>query len=137
VEEELDRNPSINAADIGVSVQDGIVTLTGSVSSFSEKLRATAVAQRVPGVDAVANAIVLRLPGTDARSDAEIARLAFNALKGQAKVPDGRIKVAVTNGWVYLSGEVDSASQKSAAFDAANSLLGVKGVFNQVSVTPP
>jgi osmotically-inducible protein OsmY len=136
VEDELEWEPSINATDIGVTAHDGIVTLTGTVSSNSEKLRAAKVAQRVRGVNAVANDIELRLPGTDVRSDAEIAQLAFDALKERTLVPDGRIKVSVSHGWVYLSGEVDWRHEKCAAFELVHSLVGVKGVFNQITVKP-
>jgi osmotically-inducible protein OsmY len=136
VEEELEWEPSVDASEIGVTAHDGVVTLTGSVRSFSEKLRAARVAQRVRHVKAVANDIELRLPGSSLRTDTAIARAASDALKGRTVVPDGRIKVSVTNGWVYLDGAVDWQYQKSAALEAVHSLIGVRGVVDQVSVKP-
>jgi osmotically-inducible protein OsmY len=136
VEDELEWEPSIHAAEIGVAVCDGVVSLTGFVPSFAEKLRATKVAQRVRGVQAVANDLELRLPGTDQRIDSDIARAAVAALAGRTLVPDGRIKVSVSNGWVYLDGDVEWQYQKRAAVDAVHSLIGVKGVIEKISIKP-
>lgn len=136
VEDELEWEPSIHAAGIGVAVRDGIVSLTGFVPSYAEKLRAARVAQRVRGVKAVANDLALRMAGTDLRTDADLARAAVDALAGRTLVPAGRIKVLVTDGWVYLDGDVDWQYQKNAAFDAVHSLIGVKGVVEKISIKP-
>ena len=134
VQDALEREPRINASAIGVTAHDGIVTLSGLVPSYREKLAAGRTTKRVGGVEAVANDIELRLPGTT--TDAEIARVAFDALKRQSSVPHEGINVTVTNGWIYLQGEVDGEYQKSAAEEAVRSLAGVKGVIKQITVRP-
>jgi osmotically-inducible protein OsmY len=136
VEDELDWEPSIHATDIGVAVRDGIVSLTGFVPSYAEKLKAARVAQRVRGAKAVANDLQLRMPGTHLRTDSEIARAAVDALAGQTVVPQGRIKVLVTDGWVYLDGDVEWQYQKNAAHDTVHSLIGVKGVVDKIAIKP-
>ena len=79
--DELEWEPSIDAAEIGVTAHDGIVTLTGAVKSYAEKLTAERVTKRVQGVKAIANDIEVRLPGTAERTDSDIARAAVDALK--------------------------------------------------------
>ena len=96
--DELDWEPSIDAAEIGVTVRDGIVTLTGHVSSYTEKGTAERVAKRVHGVKAVANDIEVRPDCDGRRTDTDIARTAIDALKGRTTVPDEHIKASVSNG---------------------------------------
>jgi osmotically-inducible protein OsmY len=134
VEDELEWEPSLNATEIGVAVQDGIVTLTGYAPSFTEKRKAERVAKRVRGVQAVAIDVEVRMPGSCERTDAEIARAAVDALKWEITVPDDRITISVSKGWVYLEGDVDWQYQKTAAEDAVHSLVGVRGVTNQIAV---
>lgn len=134
--DELKWEPSVDAAHIGVSVDDGVITLTGHVPTFAEKLAAERATQRVSGVKAVANDIEVRPQGTGERDDTDIARAAADALKWRASVPSDRIKVAVSKGWVTLEGEVDWQFQKEDAADAVHSLLGVRGVMNDLIVTP-
>jgi len=136
VMEELKWEPSINEADIGVIVRDGVVTLTGSVVSYAEKSAAERAAQRVLGVKAVANDIEIRLPGVSARSDADIAAAAANALQWHVFLPRGGIKVSVDAGWVTLKGEVQWQYQKAAAEEGVRHLLGVKGISNQITIKP-
>src|SRR5262245_29544031 len=104
VEDELEWEPSLKATEIGVAVHDGIVTLTGTVPSYTEKRKAERVAKRVRGIKAVANDIEVQMPSPFQRTDAEIARVAFYALKWAIMVPDDRIKISVSNGWVYVEG---------------------------------
>lgn len=134
--DELEWEPSIDAAEIGVMTHDGIVTLTGSVGSYTEKLSAERVVRRVKGVKAIANDLEVRLPGTSARSDAEIARAAVDALKWKNSVPEGRVEVSVSKGWVTLEGEVDWQYQSDAALEAVRHLVGVMGVNNLIAVKP-
>src|ERR1700676_4136279 len=116
VEAELNWEPMIkSAAAIGVRVKDGVVTLTGQVESYSEKLAAERAALRVAGVKAVANDLEVRLPGSSERTDEDIARAAVDALKWNVLVPEDRIKVKVSKGWVTVEGRVDWQYQKSAA----------------------
>ena len=134
MQDELEREPSINASEIGVTAHDGVVTLTGLVPSYAEKLAAARTAKRIPGVTAIANDIELRRSRTP--TYAEIAWAAFEALKGLNSRPHARLDVTVTNDWAYLQGEVDSQRQKIAAEEAVHFLVGVKGVMNPITVGP-
>lgn len=134
--EALKWEPSVNEADIGVTVRDGIVTLTGSVESFGEKSTAERAVQRVLGVRAVANDIEIRLPRLSARTDSDIAAAALNALKWHAFLSRDGIKVTVAHGWVTLKGEVQWQYQRGAAEDAVRHLLGVRGVSNEIMLKP-
>ena len=125
--DELKWEPSVNAAHIGVSVKDGIVTLSGHVSSYAEKYAAERAAKRVYGVKAVANELDVKLPGSSQRTDEDIAAAAVNALKSNLAVPADKIKVTVSNGWVKLEGEVEWQYQKMAAESAVRYLTGVVG----------
>jgi osmotically-inducible protein OsmY len=134
--DELKWEPSVNEADIGVIVKDGIVTLTGAVESFAEKSAAERAAQRVLGVKAVANEIEIRLPGSSKRSDADVARAAANAVEWHVFLPRDHVKVAVDGGWVTLKGDVHWQYQKTAAEEAVRHLLGVKGISNEITIKP-
>ena len=136
VESELTWEPSVNAAEIGVAVKDGIVTLSGHVQSYWEKWNAERAATRVAGVKAVVNELEIRLPVSSERTDEDIARAAVNALQWSIAVPADRIKVKVSRGWITLEGAVDWQFQKKAAEDAVRHLAGVKGVSNMVEVKP-
>ena len=94
--EELKWEPSVDADHVGVSVKDGVVTLTGHVSSFAEKYAAERAAKRVHGVKAVANELDVKLPGDRKRTDEDVARDAVNALKANVSVPFDDIKVTAT-----------------------------------------
>jgi osmotically-inducible protein OsmY len=134
VEAELSFEPSINASEIGVAVKDGIVTLTGRVDSYWEKIAAEEAAARVAGVKAVANELEIRLPFSSERTDEDIARAAVNRLEWTITVPKDRIKVKVSKGWVTLEGEVEWQFQKNAAAEAVRNLVGIKGVINHIVV---
>jgi osmotically-inducible protein OsmY len=136
VESELNFEPSINAAEIGVAVKGGIVTLSGRVPSYWEKIAAERAAARVSGVKAVANELEVRLPGSSERTDEDIARAAVDTLRWTVLVPQDKIKVKVSKGWVTLEGTVDWQYQKSAAEKAVRKLVGVVGVSNLVEVKP-
>jgi len=137
VMEALAWEPSIDSAAIGVSTESGIVMLTGTVKSLPQKWTAVRVAQRVAGVKAVTDAIIVKLPGESERSDADIARAAVNALDWNVSVPRNRIKVVVEHGRITLEGEVRFHYEKVAAERAVRHLIGVIGVSNQISVSPP
>jgi osmotically-inducible protein OsmY len=132
--DELEWEPSVNASRIGVAARDGVVTLTGEVASYHEKLEAERAALRVEGVKGVASEIEIHLPGTSHRSDADIARAAVDALGWNSSVPPNRIQVVVKKGWLTLEGNVDWGYQRTAAEDAVRRLTGVVGVSNQVVV---
>lgn len=136
VESELSWEPSINAAEIGVAAEDGIVTLTGRVKSYWEKSSAERAASRVSGVKAVVNELEVRLPFSSERTDEDIARAAVQALDWSISVPSDRTKVKVSKGWITLEGCVEWQYQKSAAENAVRNLVGVKGVSNMIEVKP-
>lgn len=134
--DELDWEPSIDAAEIGVTVDDGVARLDGRVPSYIDKLAAERAALRVSGVKAVANDIEVKFRGARAPLDAEIARAAADALEWSVSVPAGRIKVAVSEGWVTLDGQVGWQWQRQAAQNAVRHLLGVRGVVNNILLKP-
>jgi osmotically-inducible protein OsmY len=129
---ELKWEPSVNAAQIGVEVNDGIVTLAGHVGSFAEKWDAERAAQRVSGVKALAVEMDVRLAHGDVRTDADLARTAENALMWTTFLPSESVKVMVENGWITLTGTVDWSYQRDSASRAVRYLMGVKGVHNHL-----
>jgi osmotically-inducible protein OsmY len=136
VETELDWEPSVSAAEIGVAVKGGVVTLTGNVTSYWQKVAAERAAMRVSGVRAVVNELEVRLPTSSERTDEDIARAAVNSLNWIISVPADRIKISVSKGWLTLEGEVSWQFQKSAAESAVKRLTGVKGISNLITVKP-
>jgi osmotically-inducible protein OsmY len=135
VQEELEWEPSLDASHIGVAaVQPGVVTLTGTVATYGEKVSAERAAKRVSGVRAVANDIEVRLIGSLKRTDTDIAQAVLRALEWDIAVPDEKIKVRVDNGWVTLDGEVALQFQRAAAENAVRRLSGVRGVSNQIGL---
>ena len=133
---ELQWEPSIEAAEIVVSVRDGVVTLSGYVDSYVKRWASEKVAARVFGVRAVAEEIQVRLPGSLKRSDEDIAGMVANVLEWNVLVPHDRVKVMVQDGLVTLSGEVDWGYQKFAAEEAIHHLMGVVWLNNQITVKP-
>lgn len=131
---ELKWEPSVNAAEIGVEVKDGIVTLAGHVSSYAEKLGAERAAQRVSGVKALAIEMDVKLSGSSKRTDADIARSVENVLQWTTYVPKDSVKVMVESGWVTLSGEVDWEYQRQVAAKGVRYLMGVTGVSDQIVI---
>jgi osmotically-inducible protein OsmY len=136
VMDELAWEPSVDAAEIGVSVESGIVTLNGTVKSFPQKWAAERAAQRVGGVKAVSDEITVNLPGGEHHTDTDIARAAVNSLEWNASVPRNHVKILVKNGFITLQGEVEYFYQKTEAARAVRNLMGVKGVYNEITVKP-
>ena len=136
VQNALDWEPSIESTEIGVSVDNGIVTLRGDVHSYSEKSAAERVALRVYGTKAVANDINIRLTSPYERTDTEIAQAAVSALKWNTMVPADKVNLTVSNGWITLTGTVDWQYQRNAVERAVRDLTGVKGVTNNVTLKP-
>lgn len=136
VEDELRWDPDIDATDVGVTVHNGVVTLTGFVRSYAQKTQAEDDAKRVAGVSAVANDIEVRLPAIDARPDSEIARDAVSALKSELPYSSEKIKVIVHNGWITLEGAVEWNYARERAESAVRNVRGVKGVTNSIEVKP-
>lgn len=136
VTNELKWEPSVKETHIGVSVTNGVVTLSGHVPTYGEKYGAEKAAKRVFGVKAVANELDVKLAGDFKRSDAEVAEGCVNALAAHASVPEDKIKIVVNDGWVRLEGKVDWQYQKTAAEGAIRYLIGVRGVTNLIEVKP-
>jgi osmotically-inducible protein OsmY len=135
VEEELRWEPSVNAAAIGVTVKNGVVTLTGTVPYYAEKWAAERAIKRVSGVTAVAEELKVQPTGSAKRTDTDIAAAAVQALKWRLWVPN-QVKVKVEEGWVTLEGEVEWQYQKNTADDAVRYLTGVKGMYNLIAIKP-
>lgn len=133
---ELQWEPSVDAAHVGVTVKKGVVTLTGHVNSYVEKYAAENAAKRVYGVKAVANELDVVLPGDSVRTDEDVAQSVVSALKANSLVPDEKITPIVSNGWVTLEGKVEWQLEKKAAEEAVRYLTGVKGVTNLIKVNP-
>ena len=136
IQDELVWDPAVSSTDIGVIVKDGVVTLTGHLSSLAEKLAAERAAQRVAGVKAVAVEMDVRPLSGNARSDTDIAVAAKQALSWNVSVPEGHVQTKVEKGWISLTGEVEWDYQRRAAERAVHDLVGVVGVTNLVKVKP-
>jgi len=133
---ELKWQPAVHAAQIGVEVKDGVVTLAGEVGSYLEKYEAERAALRVHGVKALAIDMEVKLTALGKRTDADIARSVENALEWMTLPTKNDVKVMVENGWVTLSGEVDWQYQRQAAADGVRNLMGVTGLSNQIGIKP-
>ena len=134
--DELKWEPRLEPNEIGVSVKDGIVTLTGTVDSYLKRWAAEEAAHRVVGVKAVANDVEVRLPSSSERTDADIAAAAVRALEWDAAVPTDKVSVTVSKGWVTLRGDVEWQFQKEDAERVVRRLTGVRGVTNLINVHP-
>ena len=133
--DELEFEPSVNAAHIGVSVNRGVVTLTGFVGSYAEKIAAERTVRRVKGV--IAEEIEVRLPSDTKRSDDQIAARALDILKWQVGMPAARIGVTVEKGVVTLTGDVGWQFQRRKVEQAVHKITGVIGIVNQIRVATP
>lgn len=132
--DELAWQPSIDETQIGVIVEDGIATLTGTVDTYAKKIAAENAAKSVQGVKAVAEDIEVRYSSSTTKTDTDIAKKAVDALKWNSSVPDDKIKIKVEDAWIYLTGEVQWSYQKDAAKRAVENLMGVKGVINNITL---
>jgi osmotically-inducible protein OsmY len=134
--DELEWEPSLDAAGIGVAVNDGTVTLTGHAGSYAEKSAAEDAAQRVYGVRAVANDIAVEVRSGELRDDTDLAVEAVRLLDAAVDVPRNAVTVTVMNGWIRLEGRVPWKYQRDAAWRAVRYLRGAKGVSNFIAVRP-
>ena len=133
---ELKWEPAVHAAQIGVEVKNGVVTLAGEVSSYVEKWNAERAAQRVNGVKALAVEMKVKLSEFGKRTDADIAESAKNILGWTSSLPADAIKVMVEGGWLTLSGDVEWQYQRQDAAHSVRYLSGVTGVSNQIAIKP-
>ena len=133
---ELRWDSRVDDTEVGVEVDQGVVTLTGTVASYAKKLAAKGAAHRVTGVLDVADDIRVKVPGSLGRTDTEIAQAVRHALEWNVLVPDTRIMSTVADGWVTLEGSVDRLRERDDAERAVRHLLGVHGVQNTLVVRP-
>ena len=136
VEDELKYDASVDSSDIGVSVKNGVVALTGFVRGYSQKLQAEADAKRVSGVLGVANDIEVRVASVDARPDPDIARDVVAQIKLELPYSHEGFKAVVKKGWVTLEGNAEWNYQRTAAESAALRVKGVIGVSNFIKLAP-
>ena len=136
VESELEWDPEIDAKNISVKVNDGVVTLTGFASSYTDKYSAERIASRIAGVRAVANDLEVKLATGSERPDPDIAHDAVDKLKRDLPYSSQNIKVTVRDAWITLEGDVDWDFQRRSAEAAVRNVKGVKGVINLVRVKP-
>jgi osmotically-inducible protein OsmY len=136
VEDEINYDPYVDSVDIALSVKKGVVSLTGYVSNYDQKIQAETDAKRINGVTAVANDIEVRLASLDARPDPDIARDLVTQLEFQLPFSYGSIKSVVKNGWVTLDGSLEWNYQRIDAESTARLVKGVVGVTNLIKITP-
>lgn len=134
---ELEWDPRVDEAEVGVQVEDGLVTLTGRIRSYATKLAAAEAAHRVHGVLDIANDLVVEIPEHDRPTDTEIARAVRDALHWHAFVDDKQIRSTVADGWVTLEGEVGHWFQREDSARALRRLKGIRGVSNRIAVRAP
>jgi osmotically-inducible protein OsmY len=136
VEAELAWDPDIDASDIAIAVRDGVVTMTGFVGSYFQKIEAEAIAKRIKGVLGVANDISIRLPSEHERPDPDIARDVVNMLKSEFPLSADGVRVVVRKRWVWLEGNVEWNEQRRRMVEAARHVAGVRGISNQLALRP-
>jgi len=136
VQDAIKWEPLLKAAEIGVTVNDGVVTLTGCVDKYSKKAEAEDAAKNVIGVKAVIEKIEVNFSNWAETSDGEIAKEILSALKWNFEVPNEKVNVKVEKGWVTLDGELTWNFQRVAAMDAVSRLDGVKGITNNIKIVP-
>lgn len=135
VRTELAWDPSVDDKDINITSEDGVVTLSGTVPTYANRLAAERAAERVYGVSAVANELTVVVPLRFQRTDTDIAQAVVDALMWDVEVPDMEVKAAVSSGWVTLVGDVEWRYQRDAAARAVRNLAGVRGVKNNITIT--
>ena len=137
VQDAIKWEPLLNAAEIGVIAEDGVITLTGTVNSYAKKLEAEGAAKNVAGVKAVVEKIEIKYPSAyGKKTDTEIALEVLEALKFNWEIPNDKVKIKVENGWITLDGELRWNYQKEAAKTAIKDLTDVMGVTNNIKIKP-
>jgi osmotically-inducible protein OsmY len=134
VQNAIKWQPLLNAAEIGVTAKDGVVSLTGVVDTYAKKIEAEDAAKNVAGVSALVEKIEIKYPSSYTKTNAEIATEVLTALKARWDVPKDKVKVKVEAGWITLTGELGWNYQKEAAKDAIVSQTGVTGVTNNITI---
>jgi osmotically-inducible protein OsmY len=133
---ELRFEPTVNIADIGVRVRDGVVTLTGQASSYAEKINAVRAVKRVAGVSALADDLEVSLRTLGLHTDGVLAAEAINRINWSALIPPGAVQLTVRMGHVTLEGQVEWCYQKNAAESALHHMAGITGITNEITIKP-
>jgi len=133
---ELGYEPAIDPAQIGVIAKDGMVTLTGTVPSYAEKLAAAEAAERVQGVRGVVDEMHVAVPCIQHRTDEDLAQAILNTFKWDTGIPDEKIKFKVSHGWITLEGTVHYKQEQKRAEEAIHYLTGLRGITNLIEVKP-
>jgi osmotically-inducible protein OsmY len=126
--------PLLNAAEIGVTVKDGVVTLSGIVNNYSKKAEAEHAAKNVSGVNAVVEKIEIKFDSNEKKNDNNLADEIVHSLKSKWDIPDNKIKVKVENGWITLDGELHWNYQKQTVIRSINSISGITGITNNIEI---
>jgi osmotically-inducible protein OsmY len=134
VQNAIKWEPLLNAAEIGVTAKDGVVSLTGVVDSYAKKLEAESAAKRVFGVKSLVEKIEVKFPNSWTKTNAEIATEVLKALKSNWSIPNDKVTVKVEDGWVTLEGDLPWNFQREDAKKAVNYLAGVKGITNNIKI---
>jgi osmotically-inducible protein OsmY len=137
VMDEIDWDPEVEVTDVGVEVDDGVVTLTGTVDHYATKLAAERAAFRVEGVRAVANDVAIHARWGDERTDTDVAKAVANVLQFNTTIPADAIDARVADHWVTLTGAVTWDYQRRAAEKAIKRIHGVTGVINLITIKQP
>lgn len=136
INDELEFEPSIDAADIGVTVEKGIVTLSGHVPTYGQKSKVEEIVSRIRGVRGFAEEIEVRPVDSKSTADDVLATRAADLIHWNAFVPDNMVKVKVQKGYVTLTGTVEWQYQKDSAYRAVRDMHGIKGIHNQIALLP-
>lgn len=134
VQDAIKWEPLLHAAEIGVTVTDGVVTLTGTVDNYTKKIEAESAAKKVAGVKAIIEQIHVKVESSWQRTDNEVATEVLKALENSWTVPDEKVKVQVEDGWVTLDGALEWNFQRDAAKSAINIIPGVRGITNNITI---
>lgn len=134
VQNAIKWEPLLNAAEIGVTAKDGVVSLTGVVDSYAKKMEAETAAKKVIGVQALIEKIEVKFPNSWTKTNTEVANEVLTALKSNWSVPKDKVTVKIEDGWVTLEGELAWNYQREAAKNAVKFLTGVKGVTNNIKI---
>ncbi len=132
----LKWQPEIDVTSIGITVKNGIVTLTGTVSEYGEKKAAEEAVKSVSGVKAIVEEIEVYRNNPQKPTDMEIAQAIRDAYKWRWDIPDDHLRIIVEDGWITLEGEVAWNYQKEAARETAVRIIGVRGIKNKIEITP-
>lgn len=135
VMEELECTPLINANEIGVIVQNGIVTLTGTTDSYPKKVAIERAVKKVTGVRGIAEDIQVNLTDNHKKSDSELAQVIMNLLEAQNVVPVDYISILVEDALVTVEGELDWDFQRKLVSSVIENVVGVKGITNNIKLS--